>query len=443
MDWIATHEYADFDAYASMVAAGRLYDGARLMLGRRVIPPVKEFLALHKDRFPAVRYSRVDPHDVDRLVVVDVRRRDRLTLPDDLLEDLTSSERRTELHVWDHHPATPDDLPAPDFERVEPVGAAVTLLVEEIRRRGLAVDPVEATLYALGLYSDTGALSYAGTTGRDARAAAWLLDQGAALPMVNRYLQTAFSREQRQVLARALGSARRICLAGVDVGVVTLELDGFVGGLAPVVRQILQMEGHGALFGVFGYGGKGVQVIGRSRVAYLDVSRVLERLGGGGHQGAGSAKLPASEDPEAVATRLLHLLESDPPRPRRVGQIMSSPVHTVAPDLPLSDLSESLEAWRHSGVPVMRDGELVGIVSRRDVQKARDGDRLHLPVASHMSSQVLTISPQAPLEAALRTMTDADIGRLPVMDDGRLVGILTRTDLTRILYGDDPPGDAS
>lgn len=438
MDWIATHEYADFDAFASMVAAGHLYEGSRLMLGRRVIPPVKRFLALHKDRFPAVRFSRVDPQEVDRLVVVDARRKDRLTLPEPLMDDLTRTDRRVELHVWDHHAASPDDLPAPDFERVEPVGAAVTLLVEEIRRRGLPVDPVEATLYALGLYSDTGALSYASTTGRDARAAGWLLDQGASLPMINRYLQTVYSPAQRQVLARLLGSARTLSLAGIEVGVATLELDGFVGGLAPVVRQVMQTEGHDALFGVFDYGGKGVQVIGRSRVAYLDVGRILKSLGGGGHEGAGAAKLPASRDPDEVAETIFEILESDPPRPHRVGQVMSSPVRTVRPELTLGELAQSLACWRHSGVPVTRDGELVGIVSRRDLETAREGDRLHLPVSSHMTTQVLTIHPEAPLEAALRTMTEADVGRLPVMADGRLVGILTRTDLTRILYRGEP-----
>ncbi len=113
---------------------------------------------------------------------------------------------------------------------------------------------------------------------------------------------------------------------------------------------------------------------------------------------------------------------------------MSSPVTSVAPDLPLRELAESLRTWRHTGVPVLRDGHLAGIISRRDVEKAAKDDRLHLPVASCMSSNVRTTEPDAVLEEALELMVQHDVGRLPVLRNERVVGIVTRTDILRFLY---------
>ena len=72
MEIIVTHENADCDAFASVVGAGLLYPGARLVLQRKVSPRVRDYLALHKDHWPIERYDRVDQSAVTRMVVVDV-----------------------------------------------------------------------------------------------------------------------------------------------------------------------------------------------------------------------------------------------------------------------------------------------------------------------------------------------------------------------------------
>jgi len=67
------------------------------------------------------------------------------------------------------------------------VGATTTLLVERIADQGVVVSPIEATLFMLGIYEDTGALSYGTTTPRDLRAAAWLLEHSANMLVVNNF----------------------------------------------------------------------------------------------------------------------------------------------------------------------------------------------------------------------------------------------------------------
>lgn len=433
VDLIVSHENADFDAFAGSVAASRLHPGATVGLGRRLARPVREFLSLHKDRFPFVRVDHLDLRQVERLVVVDVREKKRLVHVRALLDRVARGEA-VEVHVYDHHPATDDDL-AGAVEVVEPVGAVTTLLVERIQARELAVDPVEATLFALGIYSDTAALTLGSTTSRDARAVAWLLDRGASLPVLNRYLETPFSDAQRELLAAVLANAHVERIGGLPVGIARLDTSAHVEGLAEVTTEACRLLQYAALFTVCLVKGRKIQVVGRSRSASIDVGEALRAIGGGGHAGAGSAALKDG-DADALAETLIETLRAAPRCARTVRDVMSSPVRTVAPELTLESLDARLRAWGHSGVPVVRDGTLLGVVSRRDVERAAEKGRLDLPVASHMSHGVKTTTADVTLEDALAQMVAADVGRLPVVRDGTLIGIVSRSDVLRALYGD-------
>lgn len=431
MQAIITHEMADFDGLAGCVAAKKLYPDASIVLGRQLGTTLADFMALHKDRFPTVRYTEIDAESVTLLVIVDFRRRSRLENFKALLCRVDRGELK--VHVYDHHAAAEDDLVG-QVEVVQPVGSATTLLVEQIQQRGLEVDSLEATLFVLGIFADTGSLGYATTTSRDARAVAWLLDQGASPKVINRYLRPAFTPAQRETLARMLGAVEVEDVGGFDIGFVVTPLQRAFTGLAEVTTEVAELEGHAALFAIYPIGDRRIQVVARSRSPRVDVGAVLEAVGGGGHRSAGAAILHHG-DVDAVRWSLAEALRSHPPRAERVADVMSSPVRTVAPDMLLTDLRDSLRTWRHTGVPVVDDGRLVGIVSHRDLERAERDRRLHLPVSSCMSHNVKTTTLHATLESALQLMTEADVGRLPVLRDGRLVGILSRSDVLRVLYG--------
>lgn len=426
---IVTHESADFDALASTVAALKLYPGSQIVLGRRVAPAVRDFLALHKDSFSFKFWSDIDFTQVSEAVIVDVRQARRLSAYAPLAERIRAGEVKT--FIWDHHAASGDDLHG-DWELVQPVGSTATLLIEEIQRRELKLTHLEATLLALGIYTDTGSLTYAGTTPRDAQAVSYLLANGASLKMVNRYLRSALSENQRAVLSELLGAVQVYEISGVDVGFGVVELDRNVDGLAAVTTQVIRLEGHAALFALYRRKNK-LQVIGRARVPYLDVGAVLRELGGGGHPGAGSANIKGG-DPDEVRARLLEVLNADPPHPRAVFDVMTSPVRAVEADTPLLEVQARLSEWGYSGAPVTRDGKLVGVISQRDLRSAQKDDRMHLSAKSCMSGAVRSIDAAEPLDDALELMVKHDVGRLPVLRDGRMVGIISRSDLIRILY---------
>jgi tRNA nucleotidyltransferase (CCA-adding enzyme) len=436
---VITHELADFDALSSAVAAQKLYPGSQIVLAGSVGPEVFSYLALHKDRFVTVRLGDFDPSAVTRVIVVDVRVRSRLKDFEPIFQRRDAGHD-VELIVYDHHPVTADDLVG-DEEHVEPVGSATTLLVECLRAAGQELDPVEATLFALGIHADTGSLTFAATSARDALALGWLLERGVQMPVLRRYLRQPFSAEQTQLLQSALADLEQQSVGHLPVAFFAVRAPAAVGGAAEVATALLSLTGAAAVFLAVEFGKKRVHLSARSKTPLIDVGSCVGALGGGGHAAAASASLKSMTAAAAIEA-VKACLRKHPPAPKRIAEVMTSPVHVVDVEAPLSQVQEQLSAWMHVGAPVLRAGKLVGMLSRRDLQRAQDAGRFALPAASCMSHDPVTIEVDASLEEALSLMQARDVGRLPVLAAGRMVGIVTRSDLLSALYerdGKPPP----
>lgn len=435
---VITHELADFDALSSAVAAQKLYPGSQIVLAGSVGPEVSNYLALHKDRFVTVRLGEFDPLAVTRVIAVDVRVRGRLKDYEPIFKRRDAGHA-VELIIYDHHPATPEDLVG-DEEHVEPVGSATTLLVERLRAAGHDPDPVEATLFALGIHADTGSLTFAGSCARDANALGWLLEHGVQMTVLRRYLRQPFSAEQSTLLQSALAALQHDGVGRLPVALCAVRTESAVGGAAEVASMLLSLTGAAAVFLAVEHGKGRVHLIARSKTPLIDVGRCLGSLGGGGHAAAASASL-RNTNAEAAVLGVQDFLRAHPPAPRQIAEVMSSPVHVVDVQTPLSKVRDQLVAWGHVGAPVLREGKLVGMLSRRDLGRAEEAGRLALPAASCMSHEVATIDAAASLEQALGVMQARDVGRLPVVSAGRMVGIVTRSDLLAALYPADgkPP----
>jgi len=192
-----------------------------------------------------------------------------------------------------------------------------------------------------------------------------------------------------------------------------------------------------AAFGLFvsaeKNGARKCMVIGRSDNDGLDVGALMKSLGGGGHPGAGSAMLK-NVNPEAVAGMIVDLIQGNQQSSVQISDLMSFPVFAVAPDTPMQTVANMLHQRGCTGLPVVDNGRLVGIISRRDFKKIRRQDRLQAPVKAFMNTQVITIEPgKSPMEAA-RIMVRHDIGRLPVVENERMIGIITRSDAMTYFY---------
>lgn len=431
---ILAHASADFDSFASAQAARRLYDDAEVVLARGLARGVREFVALHRDRFPSRAASEVDYREVTRAVLVDMRRAPRLADHDETLRArITRGDPSIEVDVWDHHPAAPDDVPA-RHAMIEPVGSTTTLLVEALRGRGLDVDAAEATLFALGIHADTVSLTGGNTSARDAHALAWLLSRGANISVIGRFVSPAFSRAQRDALSEALARCEEVSIAGLTALVSCVLLDDSLDGLADVTEELFRLESPHALVALWSYVRKpSVHVIGRARPGSIDLGAALAPFGGGGHPEAAAASV-RGVSLDGLRAQVIESMRASATAPRRVRDLMSSPVRVARPDDALVTLRDSLEREGLRGAPVVRDGRLLGVITVGDIDRAMRDGRGHLTASSCMRQHARTTTEDTPIDEALTAMTAHDIGRLPVMRGEELVGIVTRADLLRVLY---------
>ncbi|MFB6157947.1 MAG: CBS domain-containing protein [Haloferacaceae archaeon] len=102
---------------------------------------------------------------------------------------------------------------------------------------------------------------------------------------------------------------------------------------------------------------------------------------------------------------------------------------TVEEGTSVADLLDRMLSERHTGYPVLRDGELVGMVTLEDAREVREVERDAYRVGDVMTADVTTIAPDANAMDAVSTMQRDGIGRLPVVDAGDLVGLVSRTDV--------------
>lgn len=128
---------------------------------------------------------------------------------------------------------------------------------------------------------------------------------------------------------------------------------------------------------------------------------------------------------------------------RRISEIMSCPAHTVRADAPLEAAADLMLRERIRAIPLIYRDHLAGIVTETDFLKCylddrpiarRPGWRLE-KVAAHMSSPVITLGERDSFIHAVRTMQSKGIRHLPILDNGRLIGIVSNRDLRRVLGG--------
>jgi tRNA nucleotidyltransferase (CCA-adding enzyme) len=427
MQVITTHKNTDFDALASTIAATILYPEAIPVLPKQINPNVKGFLSIHKDILKTSSFDDVFLEDVKRLIVVDINRWNRLGRIGRLKKN-----KNLEVILWDHHGDDGDITPT--WKCQEKVGANITLMIRGLKAEKKILTPIQATLFLAGLYEDTGNLSFPASTAEDAYAAAYLLERKADLNIIRSFLRPAYGEKQKKVLFEMLQSAKRDKVNGFSISINRLSLKDYVEGLAVVVHMYKEILNVDAAFGIFSDQERNhCMIIGRSNADGIDIGSIMRSMGGGGHPAAGSAVLK-SVKPDAAEDIIRTLIEGNQQASIQISDLMSFPVVTVPPNTRMKKVASMLKEKGCTGFPVVEDGRLVGIISRRDFKRVKKESQLKAPVKAFMKTDVKTIAPgKSPTEAA-KLMVKYDIGRLPVVDNEKIIGILTRSDAMLYFY---------
>ena len=116
----------------------------------------------------------------------------------------------------------------------------------------------------------------------------------------------------------------------------------------------------------------------------------------------------------------------------KTRDVMTTDIRTASPALPLSKVLDILRIHRISGVPVLEDEKLVGIISLEDIVRAMEKNELAATTSQYMTRDVVTVASYDSIVKAIRVFTEKGLGRLPVLDeDQKLVGMITKGDITR------------
>ncbi|MGM3304434.1 CBS domain-containing protein [Anabaena sp. WFMT] len=434
MDLILCHTTADFDALGAAVGLTCLLPGSKIVLTGGAHPPVRDFLALHRDEYPLIERRAVNPEKIRSLRVVDTQQRDRLGKAAEWF-DLPNVQ---EIIVYDHHLGQDSDIPTTQLY-VDQVGATTTLMVEELQKRHISLNSSQATVMALGIHVDTGSLTYDQSTPRDALALAWLMQQGASLSVISTYRDPGLSPQLQQLLTQALETLDYICLRGYTIAWVTLRTDCFVPGLSSLASELVELTEIDAILlaNEYALGDDDewrLTVIGRSHISGTNLNLLFQIFDGGGHSQAASLNI-RTKDSQPILQQLLDGLKAQIPHPPTARDLMSSPVRTIRPETTIAEAQRILLRYGHSGLSVVNPhGQLVGIISRRDLDIALHHGFSHAPVKGYMTTNLKTITPDTTLPQIESLMVTYDIGRLPVLENENLVGIVTRTDVLRELH---------
>jgi len=421
MELILTHENADFDAVASQLAAHKLMPEATPVLPARQNRNVRRFLALYGDEFPFIQSDDLPRRAVSRVVLVDTQH----------VQTVRGMSRKTSVQVIDHHAL--QEPVKPNWQvTVDQVGAATTLLTERLQAQNVALSPIEATLLVLGIYEDTGSLSYGATTPRDAHAAGWLLERGALLDVARNFLRHSLSDDQLELYQTLLEGAETCHIAGETVVVAAAASAKPVEEIATLAHRLRDLLDPSAIFVLVDQGSH-IQMVARSSSDAVDVGAVASRWGGGGH-GRAAAAILKGKSLEDARTSLLEILPEVVRPGLTVADLMSQGVRTLAPDIKARDADARMRRYGYEGFPVVRDGQLVGLLTRRAVDRALGHGLDGVPVEHLMEAGSVSVKPSDTLAALQQAMMSSGWGQIPVVDDrGKIKGVVTRTDLIKHL----------
>jgi len=416
---ILTHEHTDFDGLASLLAASKLFVDAIPVLPRRPNRNLQHFLTLYWDALPFVPPDDLPRACVERAIMVDTQS----------VVTVKGMDADTQIHFIDHHRLDRALKPGMTFEGGE-LGAATTLLVEKIRRARVSLTPIEATLLLLGIYEDTGALSYANTTPRDIRAAGWLVERGGELKVVRDFLHYPLSDGQRVLYEQLLENSETHRFNGQSVVISAVRTGEYVeeiSTLAHRLRDLLDPDGIFLLVDM----GDHLQMVARSATDTIDVSLVAAKLGGGGHARAAAALIRGSSL-EEVKALVLDILSEHVQPSVTVAQIMSHGVHTLGPKATVAIAAGMMQRYGHEGFPIVQDGQVVGVLTRREIDRALGLGLGGATIDLYMRKGQIQVSPQDSIEQVQRVMMEHGVGQVPVVQDGEVIGIVTRTDLIKL-----------
>lgn len=429
MEVIVSHKNADFDAFASILAAKKLYPDALMVLSGSQNQNVRDFISLHLDVLRFIDVKDIDISQIKKLIVVDTKIAKRLG---DFEKVALSPD--VEVVIFDHHPQSQEDMKI-DIDFSRQLGSTTTSIVALIRERGIPITPFEATVFAIGIHEDTGSLTYPTTTYLDVETVAFLMAQRANIKIIRKFLNLTLTKQQHKLLEELILKSKIVRIKDVDILMSHVKTSEFVNGFSVLAHKLGDLEEADITF-IYAKMRDRIYIVARSKRDDIDVGKIISYFNGGGHPTAASASVKGMTLHD-IEKKLIEQISNEIGSPLTAKDIMSTVVKTISEKTTMKEAEERMVLYGHSGLPVIKRGKIIGIISRKDIDKAVRHKLSHAPVKGFMLKRIITASPDTTAKYLQKTMIENAIGRIPILDGSKLVGIVTRKDILRAQHGDE------
>lgn len=457
---ILTHAHADFDALASVCAARRLNPDGQIYLSGKPEPEVFRFLQEHGQGLLAqfgIKSGEAMPGEQLALLFDDAHCALDVSSASDAPDAPgapgapSTSGTKTEIilaGVTDISMlgcfaayASGRVVKTYDHRRLDGTsdcGACITYMLKELCEKNLPIDPKEASLYLLGIYEETGSLSFPGTTTEDLRAAAWLMEQGAPLSLVSVYARNKLSLEQRVLRQKLLKAPIMQDISGFRVFISSAELPAYSEAFEDAAGTLMEFFRPDVLV-CAAIVPERIHIFVLASTVYASAQSIMADFGGAGQPACARACIKPRPWPELVQDITESIAASLPPLVK-AADIMSTPVDCIDIDdgLTVEQAGEYLRKIGHSAACVSENGKIVGLIARSDIDKALFHGLGQALVKAYMIRTVMTVEPHAPLAEVCRVLVENDVGRVPVAENGKLLGIISRSDILRSINANAP-----
>ena len=422
MDIILTHERTDFDGLASLLGAFLLDRNLIPVLPRQLNRNVEAYLTLYGVELPFIDPRDLPSDPIESVCLVDTQS----------LTSIKGMVKDPQVQVIDHHPLR-SDIPESWKLNIREIGATTTIFVETIQEREIPLSPIEATLLLLGIYEDTGSLTYTRTTAQDIFAAGILVERGASLETVTDYINHPLSLDQQKIYEELRANSESLIIHGHNLILARADASGLEEELSSLAHKLRDLLDPDALFLLLTTAG-GVQIIARSTDDHIDVCEILSAFEGGGGHSRAAAALINDQDLDDIYRKLTNILPQYVKPAIRARDIMSKDPQILKPDTPIAEAAELMLRYGYEGFPVVRDQVIVGLLTRRAVDRAL-AHELNTTAEKIMEAGNVRVFPADSVEHIQDVMMESGWGQIPVISSRskEIVGIITRTDLIKIL----------
>ena len=427
------HSNMDLDCFGSIALIKYLYPDYQPVQSHLIHPAARNLYNLYQNRFDFINPKDLANETVEKVIVVDTRSKGRVKEFFRHINDFHG-----DIQVFDHHVSDHDDIEGATIHTGE-YGSNTTFIGLELLKQGIEIEPEDATIALTGIYADTGCFLHDTVTKEDLEVASYLLNNGASIKLVNKFLETFNDRQQVSLFRDVMNRLTHKNINGNSLILAYMELENQVSGLAEVIEKVFDVEKTEAIFCVFYFTRNNDSlIIARSNKDTIKLDQILQQFGGGGHEKAASA-LIKDKSGMMVFAELEETLKSDLQPAVKAEEIMMKNVRVIKDTMSLMEASLLLEENNHTGAPVVSQrGELIGFLTLRDIMKGRRNNQMHSSVRGYMSSKVISATKDVTFREIEELLFKNNIGHLPITQGKSLIGIITRTDYLSFVNRQQP-----